>query len=196
MRNLHLLCALVLLGGSSCQPILRSVYGIKQPQLQDKLQITAYAASHNLLTENSYRIDSLAFLSLLKEQYKPGWSRGFRPIQFLCFDQQGKLTAQWASCEKNLTANILSSVPPSHLLPPDTTRTLKNLLATCGPLALNGQAIPTQQDADYTLVAYWSTWTDKQSLKMIAQLREYIARHPEHKISLLLVNTDFYPGTL
>ena len=193
MRSCYpLLVLLPLLTG--CQALLRRSLGIQNPQPLTDKQVVAYAQAHGWQALPQLRVDSVAHSALRHEVYKPGWEAGFRPIQFLVYSPQGRLVAQYASCEDLLTAKHLAAFPPAGLQLPDTTRRLSQLLHSCHSVA--AAPLAASAPGEYTIAVYWISWLGRQSTQLVEQMRQYAAAHPAQKIRVVLVNADYYPGMM
>jgi hypothetical protein len=187
---------LIVLGlATGCQSLLRAVLGIKKEEALTDKQVHAYAAQQGWQTLELLRVDSVAYPALRHEIYKPGWPMSFRPLQFLVYSPQGRLVAQYASCEGSLTARTLAAFPPTGLQLPDTTRRLAQLLRSCHTI---GPATASQAPSpgEYTIAVYWISWMGRQSTQLVEQMRQYVAAHPKQKIRVVLVNADYYRGMM
>ena len=193
-KHCLLLLALPLLAG--CQPLLRWSLGIRNVEPLTDRQVQRYAQQQRWQGLPLLRVDSLAFRQLGQEVYKPGWPVGFRPLQFLCYDRQGRLVAQYASCESLLHDNMLRDLPPSGLQLPDTTRRLAHLLHLCHLVPGSQPLASSPGQYDYTIAVYWTSWLGRQSAQLVARMQHYAANHPTQKIQLVLVNADYYQGKL
>ncbi len=166
--------------------------GIKEEQALTDSQVYTYAQQRGWQTLELRRVDSVAYAALRHEIYKPGWPMGFRPLQFLVYSPQGKLVAQYASCEGRLTDQNLAVFPPTGLQLPDTTRRLAQLLHSCHPI---GPAV-APSSGEYIMAVYWISWMGRQSTQLVERMRQYAAAHPEQKIRVVLVNADYYRGMM
>ncbi len=180
---------------TSCQSMLKGMLGIKEEQALTDNQVYTYARQQGWQMLELRRVDSAAYSALRHETYKPGWPMSFRPLQFLVYSPQGKLVAQYASCEGSLTAKNLATFPPTGLQLPDTTRRIVQLLRSSHPIG-PAAASPVSSSGEYTIAVYWISWLGRQSTQLVERMRQYAAAHPEQKIRVVLVNADYYSGMM
>ncbi|MCA9346148.1 hypothetical protein KC960_01530, partial [Candidatus Saccharibacteria bacterium] len=78
-------------------------------------------------------MDKQTFIDLKNKKYKPGIDEGFRFLQIRCYDKEGQLIMQWASCEGLLSdLQTLRSPIPKNYNGLDTTLSLEtDLLQYC-----------------------------------------------------------------
>lgn len=183
--------ALLFIALSGCGAFYKLAIGVEDPKPHtDNTQLTTYAKD----TYPSYpfiRVAPEYLTTLLKGKYKPDWEPGFRPIQFMCFDNTGKLIAQWASCEGELDKFVLSDTIPKSKYKSFDDITFEKLYPQLQNETGKNIEINTYKNNDINYVVYWTMWTDRQSKKLVKTLEQYI-KNSKNKSELILVNADYY----
>jgi len=174
---------------TSCQTILMGALGIKQPQTQTNATVQKYASRH-FVGHNSFRVDSIAMNTLFHQVYKPNWEPGLRPIQFICFAPDGKIVAQWASCEGNLK-RTLSTYPPKSEFASDSLKKFFDFVQSLSPVLKSDNSLRLHERKN-TYIVYWAIWTGRQSTKLVNELEDYVIKNGGSKEDIYLINTDIY----
>lgn len=173
----------------ACSDIFMMMLGMSEPHPKNIKKLQKYYSSVNSKESLCYYISYSAMDSLSQLPYKPGWSKGFRPIQFKVFDDKGKLICQYASCEGSLEKlKILKSYPPKNVeyFPVDTNYTFvreKSMIhSICGKYDLNYNV------AGITFVVYWGTWLGIPGKKLLKKVYDYTLQYPSKSIKIIPVN--------
>lgn len=186
-----LIFAMLLVPLASCSAFYKVAVGIEEPKAHpDNTQLVTYA-KNTYPKYPFYRVSKDYFPILLKNKYKPDWEPGFRPIQFLCFDKNGKLITQWASCESELTKFVLADSIPKSKYKSFENITLEETYSHFQDNS--GKALEPSQyrGNDITYIVYWTVWTDRQSKKLVEELEQY-TKKTKVKSEIVLVNADYY----
>lgn len=160
---------------------------MKESQPQSDASVLAYASA-KYPDYIIYRADSTRMRTMFREAYKPNWEAGFRPIQFICFDSDGKIVTQWASCEGDLKGT-LASFPPRSKYSGDSTKTFLNFALGTKPLRNTSSELALNNNR-YTYLIYWATWTNKQSINLVNDITRYVEKNGGKKSDIILVNID------
>lgn len=174
---------------SSCQVLISSILGVKEPVAKSDNQVRD---SINKIYRSFpiYRIREDKIDSLFKEEYKPGWGSGFKPIQFICFDRKGEIVAQWASCESSLNSYSLKTYPPRSRYLSNTKLTIERIIKSSNILIPGKNTLEDYTRYDYTYVVYTCSWTEKLSINMLYKIINYTKKQPSYNI--VIINTDYY----
>lgn len=183
--------ALLLLALSGCGAFYKVAIGVEDPKPHtDNTQLIAYAKN----TYPSYpfiRVAPEHFTTLLQSKYKPDWEPGFRPIQFICFDKNGELIAQWASCEGELDKFVLSDTLPKSKYKSFEDVTFKKIYSRFQNETGKTIDINSYKYNERNYIVYWTMWTGRQSKNLVKRLEKYIVNN-KSRSTLILVNADYY----
>ena len=190
----HILGLLFLLLGiltTSCQNILLMLVGIHKPQIENKTSIQTFLIRSKQDTANLYALNYELFQAFRDQPFKPGWTRGFRPIQIRVYNKIGTPIMHWASCEGYLKQlKTFDTVPPRNQINLDSTINLRNDLNRYYSLNGTPSNIATPQGYDYYFVIYFSLSAYRLSKYCFQSVRNYCVKHPEIKIKTYLINVD------
>ena len=185
-----LVCLIMVLG--SCQKILLSFSGIKNPEVETAASVKEFLLKIGQDTTDVLCLDSSVYTNMKTQQFKPGRSSGFRPIQIRAYDRQGNAVMQWASCEGYLKQlGTFDSVPPKNQPGLDTSMTLQQDLDRYFYLDGKPSTAKASQEYDYTILVYFAKWFPKMSKESFRQVDKYIRNHPELKIRKYKIDADF-----
>ena len=169
-------------------PGCRLILGLKQPVLKDAVVLNEYLYKKGFDTTYSFTFNKASFDSLNETPYKPGWEKGFRPLQFMVFDSGGRLIAQYSSCEGSLKKRkILETYPPLNISGLDSSVTFSNDIGMYRDFRANKLKI-TCSDENLTFIVYWATWLGKPCLNIMRAVKKYVEQNPERKIKVIYVN--------
>lgn len=185
----HWLYLFLTLGLGSCQALLQKALGIREPQPQTDAAVAAYTRSQ-YPDYQVYRVDSTAMPALRSSTYKPGWEPGFRPLQFICFSPDGKIVAQWASCEGQ-QARTFATFPPRSAFPSDTTKRFADFVKNIKPIR-QAPTRPGLVPNRYTYLVYCTSWTPRLSRQLLRRVTDYALRHGGQQADVMLVSVDNY----
>ncbi|NVO30744.1 hypothetical protein [Hymenobacter lapidiphilus] len=175
---------------SSCQVLLSTILGVEEPVAKNDVEI-----AHNLRNRYPsyplYRVKENKMDSLLRAEYKTGWGPGFRPIQFICFNNKGKLVTQWASCESGQNSYTLKEFPPRSKYPSNPEFDIKKVIDIVKPLSPDNANLNTYENYEYTYVVYVTSWTDKLSSDLVESIKKYAASN-KYTYNIVLVSADYY----
>src|SRR5690349_14408861 len=109
---------------SGCGLVL-NLAGLKMPRIQNAQSIQHYAQSAGLGNDELYAVDSNFIKKMRATPYKPGFKKGFRPMQVKMYDTNQNLVFQYASCEGDSELSVsLSRMPPYNWYCLDSSLTL------------------------------------------------------------------------
>jgi hypothetical protein len=196
--RLTILILILVLGLTSCSPIIQGLYGIKNPKELNDKTIIRYSEKYNIpLTEN-YKLDTayLTFLSSLDStNFKEQIKNHYQPLQVLYYYKTGQLESFQINCYAggfpNLNWNrdsIFTTFPPRKQAPIDSIISLDLQLKFIRPLS---QTIGfSVENYDYIVIVYWNRLMGRQSKRLIHFVQENYKLAKDYKLKIIYVNTD------
>ncbi len=201
MRHLHLFVVVCFCAG--CTRIMMSAYGIKQPRLLTRQEISNRSAKLNIPEELSYILDKNYFYALgQKDTLKPLLekkcsamiSKYQQPLQVMYFDEEGKLVSFHNNCYAggfpklnwNRDDQFDKFIPPTTIPITDTVLNLDFLLQYLQPL----NDINSFQKSKLTVIVFWCDFMLKQSKVLIKIVKKNLLLDSTHSARLFFVNTD------
>lgn len=177
-------CLLLFAGvlmSSSCAMIL----GVRDPERLEQNGFLSYLGKSGLEGQEVHVMSPATLDSLKGEAYKPGWERGFRPLQFKCFDAHNRLVSQYSTCEGPLKKlEIFSRFPPLNVFPFDSTLTLERELHMYRPYQVTNPIL----NAEYTCVVYFASWLGWPGRNFLGKVRQYLSTHGNKQVRVIFVN--------
>ncbi len=180
MRNRStLIFSLLILAG--CQPIVKKIYGIKDPGIENEKTIIKKALEYELDTSNIVTVDSKDFLDVLAGQNIPDGA---------VYDQNGKYI-EYRQTDTSCNAGLFQFIPSLNLTgkynQPDSSDLDTELKRIRD---LKGNSLEPREPADFYLLIYWTVWTGKLN-KDHVKIWEDLARENKNcKIKVIKVNLD------
>lgn len=179
-QALILLCAFVML--TSCQRIILTFYGIKQPNIEQRRTIVKKAHKLGLDTTNIVTLNSSDFLSEFK-------GKGFPDCDI--YDKNGRYI-EYRETDSSCNAGLFQFIPdlrtdkeykqPEHA---DLATVWKKLRD------MNGNQLESPEPADFYVLMYWTVWIGRLN-KDHVKVWEDLARNNTHcKVKVVKVNLDF-----
>lgn len=171
---------------SSCAFLL----GIRIPKELTQKELDDFLIKENIDTSNCFAFHKKAYDSIKQLEYKPGWEKGFKPLQFKAFDKSGNLIAQYASCEGNLKKlELLHTYPPKNIFPFDSTQTLQNDITMYR--TYRGEKLVIEQGKyDIIFVVYWGKWLGRPGINLLRDIHEYKKTYKNKNTLILKVNVE------
>jgi len=187
-----ILSMLLSISFSSCTSMILNLAGFKKPSIETKESIESFLHQNcNLRIDDTYAIDTILYGNLLNSSFKPGWNKGFRPVQIRIYDNSGKPIVHWSTCEGFLKdIGTFETVPPKNLNNLDSTLNLNDDLSRYFTLEGLPADIAIPQEYDYYIVIYFARFAYKLSKETLAAVYEYVNKHPELKIKVYKINVD------
>ncbi len=180
---------------SGCRPIILLFLGMKENYYGITMQEARkyYDKYFGKYHRQDFLFDQEAVDTFNKIPYKPGWDGGIGYIQFKMYNKEGRLIAQYQSCEGPRKRNhIMDSFPPGRglLWPADTTLTINDELKYLRNWDGSKVHLDTPFQTDYVFVTYWVTFTGVPGRHLVRDVEKYIASHPEYSFENYLVSLD------
>ncbi len=166
---------------ASCQPIMKAIYGIKKPDIENRESITKKANKFGLDTTNIVSVSSADFPYIMKRVSVPNAS---------IYDAQGKYVEYRltdTSCNKglfdfipNLNLNTTYNKPDSLSLQQQWPRYRD----------LNGNKLTPPETADFYVLIYWNVWTGKLNRDHVKIWEDLARANKNCRVKVIKVNLD------
>ena len=179
MRQLLVFAAILVL--ASCQPIMKAIYGIKKPDIENQESITKKALKFGLDTTNIVSVTSKDFPYVLKSTSIPNAA---------IYDSNGKYI-EYRQTDTSCNAGLFDFIPKLNVSgtynKPDSSSLVEEWTKFRD---LKGNAMNLPNNADFYLLIYWNVWTGKLN-KDHVKIWEDLARENKNcKIKVIKVNLD------
>jgi hypothetical protein len=180
MKKYFLIIA-IFISLSSCQLIMKKIYGIKKPDIENQESITNKALKFGLDTTNIVSVTSKDFPYVLKSTSIPNAS---------IYDMNGNYI-EYRQSDTSCNAGLFDFIPKLNLSDTYNKPDSANLsLEWLKFRDLKGNKINLPENADFYLLIYWNVWTGKLN-KDHVKLWEDLARDNKNsKIKVIKVNLD------
>jgi hypothetical protein len=179
MRQFFVFTAILVL--ASCQPIMKAIYGIKKPDIENQESITKKALKFGLDTTNIVSVTSKDFPYVLKSTSIPNAA---------IYDSNGKYI-EYRQTDTSCNAGLFDFIPKLSLSgiynKPDSSSLAEEWTKFRD---LKGKEMTLPNNADFYLLIYWNVWTGKLN-KDHVKIWEDLARENKNcKIKVIKVNLD------
>jgi hypothetical protein len=179
MRQLLVFAAILVL--ASCQPIMKAIYGIKKPDIENQESITKKALKFGLDTTNIVSVTSKDFPYVLKSTSIPNAA---------IYDSNGKYI-EYRQTDTSCNAGLFDFIPKLSLSGIYNKPDSSSLAVEWTKFRdLKGKEMTLPNNADFYLLIYWNVWTGKLN-KDHVNIWEDLARENKNcKIKVIKVNLD------
>jgi hypothetical protein len=179
--NKALLVCLAIFSFAGCQPIMKMLYGIKKPGVENETSIKKLAYKLELDTSNIVTVNSLDFYSVLKEQGIPDGA---------IFDSQGDYI-EYRQTDSSCNAGLFAFIPELSL-DKEYNRTNKTDLNTEFKKFrdLKGNVITSADHADFYLLIYWTAWAGRLNKDHVKVWEDLAKKNTNCTIKIIKVNLD------
>jgi hypothetical protein len=165
----------------SCQPILKKIYGIKDPEIESEKTILKAAKKYKLDSTNILTVNSKDFLYVLNGQSIPDAA---------IYDKNGKYI-EYRQTDTSCNAGLFQFIPSLNLTDlynqPDSSD-LKSELKKYRDL--KGNDLKILESADFYVIIYWTVWTGKLNKDHVKIWEDLAKENKNTKIKVLKVNLD------
>jgi hypothetical protein len=173
---------LLLFLNSSCQQILKKIYGVKNPEIENETSIKKAALKYGLDTANIVTLNSNDFLKELNGKAIPNAS---------IYDSKGNYI-EYRATDTSCNAGLFEFIPNLDLKnsynKPDSNKLELELSKF---LDLKGQPIDKLESADFYVLIYWTVWTGKLNKDHVKIWEDAARNNKNARIKVLKVNLDF-----
>jgi hypothetical protein len=165
----------------SCQPIIKKLYGIKKPDIENQESITKKALKFGLDTNNIVSVTSKDFPYVLKSTSIPNAA---------IYDSKGKYI-EYRQTDTSCNAGLFEFIPKWNISgtynKPDSSSLAEEWTKFRD---LKGNVMNVPNNADFYLLIYWNVWTGKLN-RDHTKIWEDLARENKNcKIKVIKVNLD------
>jgi hypothetical protein len=165
----------------SCQPIIKKLYGIKKPDIENQESITIKALKFGLDTNNIVSVTSKDFPYVLKSTSIPNAA---------IYDSKGKYI-EYRQTDTSCNAGLFDFIPKLNISgtynKPDSSSLAEEWTKFRD---LKGKEMTLPNNADFYLLIYWNVWTGKLN-RDHTKIWEDLARENKNcKIKVIKVNLD------
>ena len=179
MRQLLVFAAILVL--ASCQPIMKAIYGIKKPDIENRESITKKALKFGLDTTNIVSVTSKDFPYVLKSTSIPNAA---------IYDSKGKYI-EYRQTDTSCNAGLFDFIPKLNVSgtynKPDSS-SLAEEWTKFRDLKGNEMSLP--DNADFYLLIYWNVWTGKLNKDHVKIWEDLARENKNSKIKVIKVNLD------
>ncbi len=173
---------LILVLNSSCQHILKKIYGVKNPEIESETSIKKSAIKYGLDTANIVTLNSKDFLRELNGKAIPNAS---------IYDSKGNYI-EYRATDTSCNAGLFEFIPNLNVKnsynKPDSTNLELELNKF---LDLKGKPIDKLESADFYVLIYWTVWTGKLNKDHVKIWEDAASNNKNARIKVLKVNLDF-----
>lgn len=177
--NIVALTSLLLL--SSCQPILKKLYGIKKPDIENQTSITNKALKFGLDTSNIVSVYSNDFPFVLKSTSIPNAA---------IYDRNGKYI-EYRQTDTSCNAGLFDFIPNLNISTKynqPEAETLQQQLSKYRDL--KGNTLKSPESADFYILIYWNVWTGRLNRDHTKIWEDLAQENKKCKIKVIKVNLD------
>jgi len=169
----------------NCKVILTKMYGIKDPEIENKKTIQKKALKFGLDTSNLVTVNSVDFLSVLKQ------SRGIP--ECAVFNKKGEYI-EYKKSDTSCNAgvfNFISELDATKNYTASPERLLKKDLEKFRDL--NGKTLAPDyvKAADFYVLMYWCVYAGKLNKDHVKVWEQNAKNNTKAKIQVIKVNLDF-----
>jgi len=170
---------------ASCRPIMLKLYGIKNPDVENRKTILKKARKFGLDTANMVTVKSADFLKTMK-------AAGGIPDAAV-FDAQGNYI-EYRATDTSCNAGLFGFIPE---LRPDGTynktgkTTLNAELNTWNDLYGKSFNRANLKPADFYVLIYWTVWTGRLNKDHVKIWENLAKQNKQAHVEVIKVNLDF-----
>ncbi len=165
----------------SCQPIMQKIYGVKDPDVENKKTIIKKAQKYELDTSNIVTVNSKDFLYVLNGKSIPNGA---------VYDKKGKYI-EYRKTDTTCNAGLTEFIPSLNLTDtynqPDSSDLEKELYKFRD---LKGNRLSSREEADFYILIYWTVWIGKLNKDKVKVWEDLARENKNAKIKVIKVNLD------
>lgn len=180
MRTIVILTFLALTF-TACQTIMKKIYGIKDPDVENRKSIVKKANKFGLDTTDMVTVNGKDFLYVMKDRSIPDAS---------IYDKNGKYI-EYKQTDTSCNAGLFQFIPALNLMgkynQPDHA-TLETELKKYR--SLSGDTLAPYKPADFYVLIYWTVWTGKLNKDHVKVWEDLAKSNKNCKIKVIKVNLD------
>lgn len=178
-RRFILLLILIILAG--CQPVLKKLYGIKKPSVEDGNSIRKKAMRFGLDTTNLVAVSSSDFLMMMKGRGIPDGA---------IYDSGGRYI-EYRQTDSSCNAGLFEFIPALQLTGSYNRPDSLPLHEVWKKLRdLKGHEMAYPGSADFYLLIYWTVWTGRLNKDHVKIWEDLARQNKNCRIQVVKVNLD------
>ena len=179
MKNVFLILSILTL--ASCQPIMKAIYGIKKPDIENQESITKKALKFGLDTTNIVSVTSKDFPFVLKSTSIPNAA---------IYDSEGKYI-EYRQSDTSCNAGLFDFIPKLSLSGNYNKPDSASLSVEWTKFRdLKGNTMSLPKNTDFYLLIYWNVWTGKLNNDHVKIWEDLARENKNCKIKVIKVNLD------
>jgi hypothetical protein len=165
----------------SCQAILRKVYDLKNPAIENEKTILNFAKKYNLDTNNIVSLNAVDYPEFISGKSIPDAD---------VFDMNGNYI-EYRQTDTSCNAGLFQFIPDLNLNG-QYNKTTKTSLNSIFPKLRNlkGETLEKLAPADFYVLIYWTVYTGKLNKDHVKIWEEQATKNTNAKIKILKVNLD------
>lgn len=167
---------------TGCNAVMKKMYGIKNPDIEQEASILKKARKYGMRTDNIVTVNIDDFPAVLSHKAIPDCS---------IYDSKGKYI-EYRQADTSCNAGLFGFIPALNLNTvynqPDTI-TLQDEFKKYRDLKGNVVSLP--RDADFYVLIYWTVWTGKLNKDHVKVWEDLAAQNQQAKVEVVKVNLDF-----
>jgi hypothetical protein len=184
VTTLAIIFFISILTWTGCMPIMKKIYGIKNPDIENEITIKKKANKFGLDTTNIFSVNASDFLRTFKDA-------GGIPAGAI-FNSEGNYI-EYRETDTSCNAGLFKFIPGLNTV---TTynktgkTTLDNELNKYRDLKGNKISQANLKPADFYLFLYWTIWTGKLNKDHVKVWEQLARDNTKAKIEIIKVNLD------
>jgi len=173
---------LLLILNSSCQQILKKIYGVKNPDIENETSIKKSALKYGLDTAKIVTLNCNDYLKELNGKAIPNAS---------IYDNKGNYI-EYRATDTSCNAGLFEFIPNLNVKnsynKPDSLSLEQELKKF---LDINGNPLKKLESADFYVLIYWTVWTGKLNKDHVKIWEDAARNNKNANVKVLKVNLDF-----
>ena len=183
MNNNKIILLIIPILIMSCNPLIKTYYGIKKPKIENKRSLTQYLNRKKINTGNVYAVDY--------EDYKNIINKIKGVPEILIFDKKGRAIQYRNEEECNAEAfDFIEKLSVNDKFIYDDSINLKQYLSMLKDLDGKKAYIPLENKADFYLFIFWAKYTGRLNKNHIKVWEEQAFKNKNSHIQVIKVNVD------
>lgn len=166
----------------SCNPIMKKMYGIKDPELESEKSIKKSALKNDMDTSNIVTVYSRVYPKMLKGRSIPDAS---------IYDSRGNYI-EYRQSDTSCNAGLFEFIPNLNVdtkyNQPDSSNLSVELFKFRD---LKGNPIKEVEKADFYVLIYWAVWTGKLNKNHVKVWEDLAKNNKNCRVKVIKVNLDF-----
>lgn len=167
---------------TSCQTVMKKMYGIKNPDVESEKNILKKAGKYGLDQDNIVTVNIEDFLGKLQKQGIPDCS---------IYDAKGRYI-EYREADTSCNAGLFGVIPALRLnaeyRQPDTLTLQQEFMKFRD---LKGNPVTIEEGYDFYLLIYWTVWAGRLNKDHVKVWEDLAKENKQARIKVVKVNLDF-----